>query len=215
MSQVVTSPIREASPAGHNQSFTRGWSHCTLREANDALWQVQPRVPPFVPCGLRRRGEARVCERTNCDADQRRNALRLPPHRRSARATEVERDAGTAVGTPPEPGRWSRHDHDLIPGEERANAEGRACPALAVEAVAQRDAGRLTAAPDHELSALARCVPEHAPNLNTVHDGTQSWASRSPVLHLAALGRARAGRQARTPCVPGCRCRRGPPRAIV
>lgn len=64
-------------------------------------------------------------------------------------------------------------DRDMLPGEEGAHAESRARSALAVEAVAERDNGWLSAAAKYELSALTCCFSDHAAEFSTARSSGQ------------------------------------------
>ena len=128
----------------------------------------------FIPGGLHWRRKIRVRERADRDANHRRKTLRFPPDRRSTYAAEVERDSGAAVRPSSELGRRSSHDRGLFLGEEGCNAEGRTRSTLTIEAVAERNTGRLTATADHKLAALTCCFPEHVAVLNTIRTGVQS-----------------------------------------
>lgn len=86
------------------RSSTRRRAPDALRVTDDLVRKLQPSVLPFIPGGLRRRRKVRVRERADRDADHRWKTLRLPPHRRSACAAEMEGDGGAAVGSSPELG---------------------------------------------------------------------------------------------------------------
>jgi hypothetical protein len=128
----------------------------------------------FIPRGLRWWRKVRVCERANRHAYHRRKTVGFPPYRRSTDTAEVESDIEAVVGPSSELGRRSLRDRDLVPGEERGDAEDRARSTLAIEAVAKRNTDRLATTVDHQPATLTCCFPVHVAELNTIRKVLQS-----------------------------------------
>jgi hypothetical protein len=107
---------------------------------------------------LRRRRERRIGEGAHGDRQHFRFARRLPVHRRSAARAEVEGDRIPAIRRAGI-GLAVAGDRDVFTWKEGGNAVSAACSPLALETMAQRNAGRIARTARCKLPTNARCNP--------------------------------------------------------
>jgi len=104
--------------------------------------QRYPGMAALLPHGDGGRGKLRVGEGADGDGDEAGEALALPVDGRAAHRAEVEGQRVAALGRA-RPGGGAAGEGDLLTGKARLVADHGAGAALALEAVAHGDAGRL------------------------------------------------------------------------
>ena len=176
-----------------NSSFPRRRLCRIARMGNDTRRQFEPKVPVFRPDSLFRHLKAGIGKCARRDPDQVRKPCGLPPERGSAFGAEVKRYVEAARrGTRERPGRTRNPLHAIVL-EKHRNAEQRSRPPLAIEAMAERNLGRLTGANKLQPTAMARGAPLAAVNAHANTVPTNPSNSRRPSVPPCAGSIMRSG----------------------